>query len=92
LEFGKQAKANLAAANSAANDARLARDEGRTVFIYRIRPAISDSGNLSRPLAAAAETVEAIEREGWSLQNIAYYGDKRESSGVYLFRPATETV
>jgi hypothetical protein len=67
---------------------RKAAERGEQVFAYRIRQDWKDNGRLSRELTNVGATVEAIEREGWQLQHVGYYGSESKPSGVYLFRAA----
>jgi hypothetical protein len=78
----KQAKVDTAASH-----ARRAREEGRKVFVGRIRDEVltyQGTGSIS----GAAEAVEAIEAEGWRLVNMAYSWVETKKRGltVCLFR------
>lgn len=71
----KQAKANIAGQHAAR-----ARDEGRTVLVFRVdMPRNSIEGT---PISGIAEQIEAVEREGWQLDRLGSLGDH----GVALFR------
>jgi hypothetical protein len=82
MGFIKDAKANTAASHAAR-----ARQEGRTVLLYRQDIGIASSG-LSGPISAAAEVIEAIESQGWLLHQFAYDEKQSRHGGVLLlFRP-----
>jgi len=78
----KDAKADMIA--KAANRARA---EGRAVFLARINNPAADS-QASGPMSGVAEQIEAVEAQGWVLQQMSYCQDKRGNpEGYYLFRP-----
>jgi hypothetical protein len=76
----KQAKAE-----TAAQDARRARDEGRNVLVYSFNFSKFSKGGawISGLVPGAAERIEAIEAEGWRLENIFH---RNEDMFVMLFR------
>jgi hypothetical protein len=77
-------------ADFACTDAERAADEGRTVFVYRYNVPFSNS-NFSGSVGGAAQVIEAIERQGWTLTHLAY--DERQSangSALMLFRRAQQ--
>lgn len=55
-------------ANSVAEDAARAREEGRTVFVARI-PASGLATNYVGSMGGMAEMIEAIEQQGWRLEH-----------------------
>lgn len=64
-----------------------ARAEGRTVFLYKLNMPATSS-RFSEPVSGAAEVIEAVERQGWVLHQLAY--DSRQGSNgsaLLLFRP-----
>lgn len=82
MGFVKDAKAN-----AAANHAARARDEGRTVLLYRQDVGIASSG-FSGPVSGVAEVIEAIEGQGWALYQMAFDEKQSRHGGVLLlFRP-----
>lgn len=77
----KDAKANLAR-----TEASRARTEGRAVFIYRCNVPAFGSG-FSGSVSGAAEVIETIEAQGWSLADMAYDGaQSRNGALILLFR------
>lgn len=68
--------------------AQRAIEEGRTVFVARINNPVGDGGGFSGPVSAVAEQIEAVEAQGWWLQNMSYCQDRsgRNVEGYYLFR------
>lgn len=77
-----------AKANTAAQHAARARDEHRTVFLYKFAVPGS-TGLFSGPVPDAAEVVEAVESAGWVLVDMSYAETPRRKSGavLLLFRP-----
>lgn len=67
---------------TASNDAKRARAEGHTVFLYRFNVPATSSG-FSGPISGAAEVIEGIEAEGWELDQISYDA-KQSSNGAML--------
>lgn len=67
---------------SAATDAARARQEGRTIFVYRYNVPATSSG-YSGSVSGAAEVIEGIEGKGWRLAEMAYDG-KQSSNGAVL--------
>lgn len=78
MGFIKDAKAT-----TAANHAARARQEGRTVFLYRHNVPASSSG-FSGPVTDTAEVIESIEQTGWQLAQIAYDGHQSKNGAVLL--------
>lgn len=77
----KDAKANVARVEAAR-----ALAEGRAVFVYRCNVPAFSSG-FSGSVSGAAEVIETIEGQGWSLSNMAYDGaQSRNGALVLLFR------
>lgn len=86
MGFIKQAKGD-----SMADDARRAVAEGRSVFIAQFRGAMSHSPALSRPIAGIAEMIEAVEAEGWRVDQFTSVPYKDNMTVTCLFR-RTATV
>lgn len=81
MGFVREAKANVARA-----EATRALSEGRTVFVYRCNVPTFSSG-FSGSVSGAAEVIETIESQGWSLANMAYdEAQSRNGALVLLFR------
>jgi hypothetical protein len=77
----KDAKANVARAEAAR-----ALSEGHAIFVYRCNVPAFGSG-FSGSVSGAAEVIETIESQGWSLSNMAYGGaHSRYGALVLLFR------
>ena len=77
----KGAKAKLAGVEAAR-----AASEGRAIFIYRSNVPIASS-RASGSVSGAAEVIETIEGQGWSLSDMAYDGGwSRKGALVLLFR------
>jgi hypothetical protein len=75
-------------ATTAASHAARARQESRTVFLYRHNVPATSSG-FSGPITDAAEVIESIERTGWQLNQVAYDGHQSKNGAVLLlFRAA----
>jgi hypothetical protein len=69
-------------ATTAGKHAVRARDEGRTVLVFRVNmPRNTTEGT---PISGIAEQIEAVEAEGWRLDRL---GDL-DGKGVALFRRA----
>jgi len=67
-------------------EAARARSEGRTVFVYRCNVPAFRSG-FSGSISGAAEVIESIEGQGWSLSEFAYDGaQSRNGALVMMFR------
>lgn len=80
----KQAKADSMGAHAAR-----ARQEGRRVLVVRIQTRFWSAGNFSGPMDDTAEMIEAIERQGWTMDRMSYVIKKDDKpEGIYLFRPA----
>ncbi len=81
MGFVKEAKANTAAQHAAR-----ARNEGRTVFLYRYNVPATSSG-FSGPVEGAAEVIESVEQAGWALVQVAYDGaQSKNGAALLLFR------
>ena len=79
----KDAKANVAR-----TEAARAVSEGRAIFVYRCNVPAFSSG-FSGSVSGAAEVIETIEGQGWSLSDMAYDGaQSRNGALVLLFRRA----
>lgn len=86
MGFMKKAKSD-----AMGDDARRAREEGRTVFIAQFRGAISHSPALTLPIAGAAESIEGVEAEGWRIDQFTSVPYKDNMTVVCLFRRDTVT-
>lgn len=84
MGFIKQAKAD-----SMANQARKARDDGHNVFFVQIRGAMHNTLSMSHPVADVAEQIEAIEAEGWRLDQLTAVPFKDNVTNLCLFRLAS---
>lgn len=72
---------------TATQHAARAREEGRTVFLYKFNVP-STSSRFSEPVSGAAEVIEGIERQGWILHQMAYDSQQGgHGSVLLLFRP-----
>lgn len=72
--------------NAIGEAAREAVSEGRKVFACRVNEGVWKSA-YSGPMSGVAEQIEAVEAEGWSLDNMAaVVGAKSEGSLILLFR------
>lgn len=72
-------------AEAAGQEARRAAEEGHAVFVYNFNMSIWSEGGakVSGPLPGAAERIEAIEAEGWHLeQTVARTAD----AFLFIFR------
>jgi hypothetical protein len=71
---------------SAGTESARARQEGRTIFVYRYNVPATGSG-FSGSVSGAAEVIERIEGNGWRLAEMAYDG-KQSTNGdaLLLFR------
>ena len=67
----------------AAGDASRAREEGRTVFLYKFNIPGS-TGIFSGPVPDAAEVIEAVENTGWSLAQMTFAETSRKNHGAML--------
>ena len=75
-------------ADSVAVEARRAATEGRTVFAPRLNTPITQHA-FSGVIAGWAEMIEAIEAEGWRLDQWAVCTDQKDRPEAYpLFRRA----
>ncbi len=72
--------------NTITHHAQRALEEGRYVFLARINNPVGDVHFASGPVSGVAEQIEAIERVGWSLQQMSYVQGKGHIEGFYLFR------
>jgi hypothetical protein len=81
LGFVRDIKSGAAAAEAAR-----ARQEGRSVFLYRFNVPAASSG-FSGSVSGAAEVIEAIERAGWVLSQMAFDGHQSKNGvALLLFR------
>ena len=71
-------------ASSAAEDAKRAARDSRSVFVYKLAMPILNNA-VSSPVSKAAEVIEAIEQAGWMLQQFAM-NDRRRGQMVMIFR------
>ncbi|MFD8422682.1 hypothetical protein [Streptomyces sp. NPDC059466] len=55
----------------AADEARKAHAEGRSVLVYKIIEAGGGSHDFTGPMTGVGEQIEAIEAEGWALADMA---------------------
>lgn len=79
----KQAKANVAL-----DHAQRAREEGRTILVYRQNVGAL-AGGFSGPVQAAAEVIESIEGAGWRLEHFTYDEEQsRHGALLLIFRRA----
>jgi hypothetical protein len=78
--FVKDIKSGAAAAEAAR-----ARQEGRSVFMYRFNVPVASPG-LSGSVSGAAEVIEAIEGAGWVLEQMAFDGQSKNGAALLLFR------
>lgn len=81
-----------AKADKMSDHARRAAAEGRSIFIAQFRGAVSHSPVLSRPIADIAEMIEAVEREGWHLDQFTSVPWKDNMTITGLFRRAVPQV
>ena len=75
-----------AKSDSMAAHARRAADEGRQVFVAQFRGAASHSPKLSRPVADVAEMIEAVEAEGWRVDQFTAVPFDNNMTITILFR------
>lgn len=68
------------------SNAKRAYEEGHTVFIAQFRGAFGHSPSLSRPIAGVAEMIEAVENQGWRLEQFTSVPYKDNMTVVGLFR------
>jgi len=87
MGFIKQVKGD-----SMANDARRAVAEGHSVFVAQFRGAVSHSPSLSRPIQGIAEMIEAVEGEGWRVDQFTSVPYKDNMTVTCLFRRVPTTV
>jgi hypothetical protein len=73
---------------SAGTEAGRARQEGRSVFLYRYNVPATSSG-FSGSVSGAAEVIETIEHAGWRLAEMAYDGQQSKNGAVLLLFRAT---
>ena len=71
-------------ASSAAEDAKRAARDGRSVFVYKLAMSILNNA-VSSSVSTAAEVIEAIEQAGWTLQHFGI-NDRRRGQMVMVFR------
>jgi hypothetical protein len=81
MGFFKQTKAN-----TLANYASRARQEGRSVFVAQFRGAMHNSPSMSHPISDVAEMIEAVEGEGWRMDQFTSVPYKDNITVVALFR------
>lgn len=72
------------------SNAARARDEGRSVFIVQLRGAASHSPRLSSVVPGVAEQIEAIEAQGWRLDQFTSVPYEDNITTTCLFRLAGE--
>jgi hypothetical protein len=82
MGFIKQAKAD-----SFANSARRAAEEGHQVFVVQFRGAMMHNPALSRPVQDAAEMIESVEANGWQLDKMTGIEWHDNITLICLFRP-----
>lgn len=75
-----------AAAESIADNAKRALDEGHTIFVAQFRGAVSHSPTLTRPIGGMAERIEAVEALGWRMDQFTAVPYKDNITVVALFR------
>jgi hypothetical protein len=81
MGWSKDAKAATAGQHAARSA-----EEGHSVLVYRQNVPFSSAG-WSGPVSAAAEVIEAIEDNGWSLATLAYDEQQtRNGAMLLLFR------
>ncbi|MFD4569368.1 hypothetical protein ACFWOX_34025 [Streptomyces sp. NPDC058467] len=61
---------NDSKANEAGKRARQARDNGDAVLVYKFIEANTNS-KATAPMTGMADQIQAVEREGWMLSNMA---------------------
>lgn len=84
MGFMKQVKAD-----TMAQHAERAIQEGRQVLVIRIQTRFWSAGNFSGPMDDTAEMIEAIESKGWVMDRMSYVIKKDDKpEGIYLFRRA----
>ncbi len=66
--------------------AKRAADEGRSVFVAQFRGAASHSPSLSRPVADVAEMIEAVEAQGWKMDQFTAVPWDKNMTITALFR------
>jgi hypothetical protein len=82
MGFMKEAKAD-----SMRQPAARAMEEGRRVLVVRIQTRFWSAGAFSGPMDDTAEMIEAIEDQGWLLDQMSYVMKKNDKpEGIYLFR------
>lgn len=73
--------------NVVAADAKKAREQGRSVFVCLFKAGLISGGTTSGSLGHVAEMIEAVEAEGWRLDQFGYSdGDSKSDRVVGLFR------
>lgn len=75
-----------AKSDSMASHAKRAAAEGRKVFVAQFRGAVSHSPKLSRPVADVAEMIEAVEEEGWRVDQFTAVPYDNNMTITILFR------
>jgi hypothetical protein len=71
--------------NTAGKDAARAVAEGRQVFVFKFdMPNLNSAATAS--VSGAAETIEAIEAEGWVLGHMSVHPSVRHGAMVMVFR------
>ena len=82
MGFMKEAKAD-----TMRQHAGRAMQEGRQVLVVRIQTRFWSAGAFSGPMDDTAEMIEAIEGQGWHLDQMSYVMKKNDKpEGIYLFR------
>lgn len=84
-----------AKAEAISKEAQRALDEGRTVFVCRVNQGSLQS-NYSGSLSGVAEQIEAIEAQGWQLDQASFSHDHRDHASAFLIfrkpRPAAPSA
>ena len=73
--------------NTGSADAARAAAEGHSVFVFKFdMPNVNSA--VTSTVSGAAETIEAIEAQGWTLAQMAVHPDVRHGAMVMVFRRA----
>jgi hypothetical protein len=81
MGFIKEAKAD-----TFAKSAQRAAEEGHKVFVAQFRGAMAHSPALSRPVQDAAEMIESVEAQGWTLDKMTGLEWHNNITLICLFR------
>lgn len=73
-------------ADSMAEHAARAIQEGRSVFIGQFRGSVSHTAELSRPISGVAEMIEAVEAQGWQVDQFTSVPYNDNMTVVCMFR------